>query len=185
MVLKYVIESRQFPKRNANKMLWNLSRRKKFFSGKMGQCWVLYMISNISVETWEKVKCIWGQNKYVSESRLKWISRAWDGGGEEFFKSYMHPEGNRKNRGDPTTLAFVTFKVLSSHQNQDIWALAPAGTVTDSPSVLCSENLIGSRANWQGQDQGEAVAAPSTTIVGGRVTQRRTYVQNQRASTSS
>lgn len=92
----------------------------------------------------------------------------------------MHPEGNRKNRGDPTTSTFVTFKGLSSHRNQDIWASAPAGTVADSPSVLCSENLTGSGANWQGRDQGEAAAAPSTTMLGGRAAQRRTCVQNQR-----
>lgn len=97
----------------------------------------------------------------------------------------MHPEGNRKNRGDPTTSTFVTFKGLSSHRNQDIWASAPAGTVADSPSVLCSENLTGSGANWQGRDQGEAAAAPSTTMLGGRAAQRRTCVQNQRDGASA
>lgn len=76
--------------------------------------------------------------------------------GEGVIESHMYPEGNRKNGGDPSTLA--RDQHLSSQCSLDR-GLEQQHPVTDLPLCPLLEHLSNSKANQQGQHPGEAVEA--------------------------
>ena len=95
----------------------------------------------------------------------------WERGG--ILKKAPTPWENSKNGGDPTTLAFMRsilwkLNIRPEHKAfSTSWCSHPL-----SPSALGgSENLSGDKANWPGQDQGEAVKPPRASMMGGRVPQ--------------
>ena len=95
----------------------------------------------------------------------------WERGG--ILKKAPTPWENSKNEGDPTTLAFVRsflwkLNIRPGHKAfSTSWCSHPL-----SPSALGgSENSSGDKANWPGQDQGEAVKPPRASMMGGEVPQ--------------